>query len=101
MFEASVDGQPYDADKWAAYYKPYGLEVKGGATPSPAVADIDEDTPILPAKAQGYVAPNSGAVAADEDEAPAPTAPVQAAPAKPSSQKAEDILAMIRNRKQQ
>jgi len=99
MFEASVDGQPYDPDRWGAYYKPYGLEVKGGATP--AVADVDEDTPVLTAKAQGYVAPNSGAVAADEDEAPAPTAPAQAAPAKPSSQKAEDILAMIRNRKTQ
>ena len=94
MFEASVDGQPYDADRWAAYYKPYGLEVKGGATPAPAVADIDEDTPAPIAKASGYVA-------ADEDDTPAPTAPVQAAPAKPSSQKAEDILAMIRNRKQQ
>ena len=95
MFEASVDGQPYDADKWAAYYKPYGLEVKGGSTPTPApaaVTDVDEDTPV--AKAQGYVA-------STEDDAPAPTAPVQAAPAKPSSQKAEDILAMIRNRKTQ
>ena len=97
MFEASVDGQPYDADKWAAYYKPYGLEVKGGSTSAPApapaaVTDVDEDTPVV--KAQGYVAPT-------EDETPAPTAPVQAAPAKPSSQKAEDILAMIRNRKTQ
>ena len=95
MFEASVDGQPYDADKWAAYYKPYGLEVKGGSTPTPApaaVTDVDEDTPVV--KAQGYVA-------STEDETPAPTAPVQAAPAKPSSQKAEDILAMIRNRKTQ
>ena len=93
MFEASVDGQPYDADKWAAYYKPYGLEVKGGSTPAPAaVTDVDEDTSVV--KAQGYVA-------STEDETPAPTAPVQAAPAKPSSQKAEDILAMIRNRKTQ
>ena len=93
MFEASVDGQPYDADKWAAYYKPYGLEVKGGSTSAPAaVTDVDEDTPVV--KAQGYVA-------STEDETPAPTAPVQAAPAKPSSQKAEDILAMIRNRKTQ
>jgi len=32
----------------------------------------------------------------DVDEAPAPTTPVEA---KPSSQRAEDILAMIRNRK--
>ena len=25
MFEASVDGQPYDADKWGQYYKPAGF----------------------------------------------------------------------------
>lgn len=100
MFEASVDGQPYDADRWANYYKPYGLQTSSTA-PAASLDDVDEDTPALVVKAQGYVAPNSGAVAADEDEAQTPTAPVQAAPAKPSSQRAEDILAMIRNRKQQ
>jgi len=86
MFEASVDGQPYDADRWGAYYKPYGLDVPNaapaaGSTPAPAAA----------------------AEPVEEDDAPAPTAPV-AAPAveaKPSSQRAEDILAMIRNRQKQ
>ena len=103
MFEASVDGQPYDADRWAAYYKPYGLDVKSGPTPV-----VDESTSAPAVKAPGYVVPTSGATASavpfdiEEDEAPAPTAPVATptAPAKPSSQKAEDILAMIRNRKQ-
>ena len=103
MFEASVDGQPYDADRWAAYYKPYGLDVKSGPTPA-----VDESTSAPAVKAPGYVVPTSGATASavpfdiEEDEAPAPTAPVATptAPAKPSSQKAEDILAMIRNRKQ-
>jgi len=109
MFDASVNGEAYDAERWGAYYKPYGLETPNAAPKpaeeaasapaAPAVPfDMDEDTPVPALKAQGYVAPNSGAVAADEDEAPAPTAPVQSAPAKPSSQKAEDILAMIRNR---
>ena len=86
MFEASVDGQPYDPDRWGAYYKPYGLDVPNAA---PA-ADV---------------APAPAAVAEpiEEDEAPAPTAPVAApaAEAKPSSQRAEDILAMIRNRQKQ
>ena len=91
MFEASVDGQAYDADKWGQYFKPAGFNAPAG--------DADA-APAAPA--QGYVAPNSGAVAAqpapfeaDEDDAPVATAPVAA---KPSSQKAEDILAMIRNR---
>jgi len=86
MFEASVDGQPYDADRWGAYYKPYGLDVPNAA---PA-ADV---------------APAPAAVAEpiEEDEVPAVTAPVAApaAEAKPSSQRAEDILAMIRNRQKQ
>ena len=89
MFEASVDGQPYDPDRWGAYYKPYGLNVPTGA---PATDDSD-DTPAPVTKAAPVAAP----VAIDEDEVPEPTAPVQAV--KPSSQKAEDILAMIRNRK--
>ena len=91
MFEASVDGQSYDADKWGAYYKPYGLNI---GTP---VAAASDDTPAV------AVAAKSVAEVDEPDEAPAPTAPVQApvADAKPSSQKAEDILAMIRNRKTQ
>jgi hypothetical protein len=87
MFEASVDGQPYDSDKWGAYFKPAGFQ--GGNEKASS-----DDTPAPVAKA----AP-APVVAEDEDEAPAPTAPVQAA--KPSSAKAEDILAMIRNRKTQ
>ena len=90
MFEASVDGQPYDPDRWAAYYKPSGFQ--GGtsnesapraAAPAPAApAAQHDDPPFEP----------------DEDT-PVASAPVAApAAAKPSSQKAEDILAMIRNR---
>jgi hypothetical protein len=101
MFEASVDGQAYDPDKWGQYFKPPGFQSKGGN-------DAAASTPAAKAASatsQGYVAPNSGAVAtqpasidADEDDAPVATAPVAA---KPSSQKAEDILAMIRNRSKQ
>ena len=92
MFEASVDGQPYDADKWGAYYKPYGLNV---ATPAAAASDDDTPAPAVAAKP-------APAVVEEDDEVPAATAPVAApaADAKPSSQRAEDILAMIRNRKQ-
>ena len=92
MFEASVDGQPYDADKWGAYYKPYGLKTDNAA-PAASGASEDEDTPAPVAKAAPVA----------EDDTPAPTAPVSApaAEAKPSSQRAEDILAMIRNRQKQ
>ena len=89
MFEASVDGQPYDADKWGAYYKPYGL-----------------DTPNAAPTADSSVPAPAPAVTAepDEEDAPVAAAPVAkpaVVEAKPSSQKAEDILAMIRNRQKQ
>jgi hypothetical protein len=90
MFEASVDGQPYDAEKWGAYYKPYGLNVPEGAAQKPA-----ESAPA----AQAAAATASPFVGDEEDDVPAPTAPVATpAAAAPSSQRAEDILAMIRNR---
>ena len=95
MFEASVDGQPYDPDRWANYYKPSGF--KGG---SGVDADaLPEAKPVAQAKpALAVVQPT---VADDvEDDVPEASEPVVTAPAaKPSSQKAEDILAMIRNRK--
>jgi len=89
MFEASVDGQPYDADKWGAYYKPYGLDV-------PNAKPATESAPAPTATAQ------SAPFEVDDEPEATPTAPIRApaAEAKPSSQRAEDILAMIRNRKQ-
>lgn len=89
MFEASVDGQPYDADKWGAYYKPYGLQTN--AT-QPAA------TVTAPAAAEA-VAVEDVPFDVDEPASVAPTAPVTTP--KPSSQKAEDILAMIRSRQKQ
>jgi hypothetical protein len=91
MFEASVDGQAYDPDKFGAYYKPAGFTGGGNAA-----AAATEDAPVAkaaPAPAQ------SVPFDTDEDEVPAATAPVAAA--KPSNQRAEDILAMIRNRQKQ
>jgi hypothetical protein len=93
MFEASVDGQPYDPDRWGQYYKPYGLKVEGAT---------NESAPA----ARPAPAPQASAPAAQDDETPpfdvdeptpaSASAPVQA---KPATQKAEDILAMIRSRK--
>ena len=91
MFEASVDGQEYDAQRWGQYYKPPGLDV------GPAVADSAPTSTAAPAQA-------SVEVVDDVEEDVAPTAPVKvpaATEAKPSSQRAEDILAMIRNRQKQ
>jgi hypothetical protein len=95
MFEASVDGQAYDPDKWGQYFKPPGFQSKGGDDTASAAQSVIKTTPA-PVAAKPDLPFET-----DEDDAPVATAPVQAATAKPSSQKAEDILAMIRNRSKQ
>ena len=86
MFDASVDGMPFDNERWGQYFRPYGLEAPAGsnstaptastsapATPTP-VASVDDDLPFEP------------------DEPVRVTAPAV------SSDKAQDILAKIRAR---
>ena len=95
MFEASVDGQPYDTERWGQYFRPAGVQAPaGGPAPATPAPTVDEDTPTAK-PALKVAAPVSDF---DDEDAPAPTAPV----AKPagSGQKAEDILAMIRARQQ-
>jgi hypothetical protein len=91
MFEASVDGQPYDTERWGQYFRPAGVTAPAGGS-TPAVSH-DEDAPVT--KAAPAVAPS----AFDDDEPVVASAPVQAAPAA-GANKAEDILAMIRARQQ-
>jgi len=95
MFEASVDGQPYDTERWGAYFRPAGVQAPAGSSAS---ASDDEDAP-KPAPA-ARPAPAAAVVVAedppfDTEDTPAAASPV--ATAKPA-QKAEDILAMIRAR---
>jgi hypothetical protein len=96
MFEASVDGQPYDTERWGQYFRPAGVQAPAGsAAPAVAVDGHGDVHEVATKPALKVAAPVSDF---DEDDAPAPTAPV----AKPagSGQKAEDILAMIRARQQ-
>jgi hypothetical protein len=96
MFEASVDGQPYDTERWGQYFRPAGVQAPAGSAAPAMTVDGHGDVHEVAAKpALKVAAPVSDF---DEDDAPAPTAPV----AKPagSGQKAEDILAMIRARQQ-
>jgi hypothetical protein len=88
MFEASVDGQSYDTERWGQYFRPAGVNAPAGSSaPAPS-----EDAP-----APAAVAKPAPATSEFDDEEPAvATAPVQAAA--PTTQKAEDILAMIRAR---
>jgi hypothetical protein len=86
MFEASVDGKPYDAEKWGSYYRPYGLDIPEGVA-QPAST---ESTPVSAPVAK-VAAP------VEEDADPVASEPV-VVPQATSSGNAQDILAMIRAR---
>jgi hypothetical protein len=89
MFEASVDGDAYDVERFGQYYRPYGVDAPAGSstsdTPAPAA------TPA-PAPAAAPAVPEPVVEAAPEP------APVATAPAESGGKSADDILAMIRAR---
>jgi len=98
MFEASVDGEPYDMERWGQYFKPAGM---GQATGDPVKAAYKAPAASAPA---ARVAP---VPSYDEEDAAASAAPVARAPAPVAEaaeesaggdSRAQDILAMIRNR---
>lgn len=91
MFDASIDGQPYDNDRWGQYYRPYGLDLPAGATA--AATTVTSENPVTTATAP--VAESS--IPWEDEEPQVSTQPVKVTPA-PSSDKAQDILAMIRAR---
>jgi len=102
MFEASVDGRPYDPDRWGAYYRPSGMmaPATSGTSDATTAPPVQETAPAPTATAEP--APQSApepAPAPVAEAAPAPAEPAPAAEAAPAGgSKAEDILAMIRNR---
>lgn len=102
MFAASVDGELYDPERWAMFYKPYGVETPKSATQTttaPAQAAPVAPAPVAPAPAVAPAAPVAAPVEQVAEAAPvapaAPAAPAADGDAKPS---ADDILNMIRNR---
>jgi hypothetical protein len=90
MFEASVDGQPFDNERWGSYYRPWGLEAPAGATADKHTATTETRAPAT--------APVAETSAPWDDEPATTTAPVSVPAAGTSSDKAQDILAMIRAR---
>jgi len=86
MFEASVDGEAYDPDRWSNYFRPAGMAARTG---DPNVA-----------ASAGATATSQSAPAPEAEPAPvveaAPAPEVAAAPAGDGG--AQDILAMIRAR---
>ena len=93
MFEASVDGEAYDVERFGQYYRPYGVDAPAGSSTSdiPAPVATPAPTPVAEVKQEATPAPVAEA-------APEP-APVAETPTGDTGGKsAEDILAMIRSR---
>ena len=101
MFEASVDGRPYDLEKWGAYFRPYGMQAPASSGSSEAFSTPQATPEVAPAPA--VAAPVAETVVATVVETVAVAEPVvTTAPAAPATgSKAEDILAMIRSRQTQ
>ena len=94
MFEASVDGDLYDMERWGQYFKPSGYSQNTAASTSaprtaPVAAPVVESAPWEDAE--------SAPVQQRVETAP----PVQSAPPASTGNRAEDILALIRARKAQ
>ena len=97
MFEASVDGEAYDAERWSNYFRPAGMAARTGdpvaaptPAPQPAAAPVQETV-----NDTGWQDP---APAATPEPAPAPEAAAEPAG---DAGGAQDILAMIRARQNQ
>jgi len=82
MFEASVDGEAYDMDRWGQYFRPAGMSQATG----------DPNKASTPAAAPQAAPAPEAAPAAETTEAPKEGGD--------SANRAQDILAMIRNRQQ-
>ena len=82
MFEASVDGEAFDMARWGQYFKPAGMGQATGDpnTPKAKAVDLDDDVPFDGGRTVSAPAPKADSTPASGDS------------------KAQDILAMIRNR---
>ena len=93
MFEASVDGEAYDMERWGQYFKPAGMGGGGTATGSTTQRSAPAAAPAPVA------APAEESEPWEESSTPAtPAAAPAAAASGDSASRAQDILAMIRNR---
>jgi hypothetical protein len=91
MFEASVDGEAFDMERWGQYFKPAGMGAATGdpnkpATVSKAAASVDDEDPPFEA---------------DPPKASSPAPTVSESTEGGNSNRAQDILKAIRARQGQ
>jgi len=85
MFEASVDGEPYDADRWSQYFRPAGLsQSTGDPVKTTPETHVEVDVPDEVVSSPNTVVESTSEKANTSGDS-----------------RAQDILAMIRNRNNQ
>ena len=94
---ASVNGEAYDPDRWASYYKPSGFKVEGSGDDSDAESDSETHRPTLVSVPKTSHVDEDDSSSEDEGTSSA-SAPVVTPAPKAGNDKAAEILAMIRNR---
>ncbi len=89
MFEASVDGQAYDLDRWGSYFKPFGLEndSKSGSVASQSVSKVGSE-------ASSHVVEET-----KQEVVHSTTQPSAATTTSSGNSKAQQILEQLKNRK--
>jgi hypothetical protein len=85
MFDASVDGKPYDNERWGSYYRPYGLTAPATTAATATESKVDEVSTTTLTK---EVSPAEGST------------PIVFPKEAPKDDKAQNILAAIRARKE-
>jgi hypothetical protein len=92
MFEASVDGEAYDADRWSQYFRPAGMQARTGDPTKAASVGATATSQSAPAAAP---TPTAAPTVAED----VPFKSTEEAAAEPAAAGgAQDILAMIRSR---
>ena len=94
MFEASVDGEAFDMDRWGQYYKPAGMGGSGAATGSASSTATPASKPAAVSTPQSVTEDEDVPFDVDTPKAPA----AESSQGSDASARAQDILAMIRNR---
>jgi hypothetical protein len=97
MFEASVDGEAYDPDRWSNYFRPAGMQARTGDPNTASQGGTATSMTATPPAPVAEAAPAAPAPTPAPEAAPAPVAETAAAPAGDGA----DILAMIRARQGQ
>lgn len=103
LFAASVDGELYDADKWGNYYRPYGMdEASAASVAAHAAANKTTVTtkPVHSARISNAQVDLVTGESSPTVEMPSEIKSEETQPAGDGNKKAQDILNMIRSRKQ-